>query len=73
MAASSTRRRLLPRSAISSLAPKYGDPAPGAPAVPKAALGVTICTAATGVRADSPPTNHAVDPTTATPACDTGT
>ena len=63
----------MPRSAISSLAPKYGEPAPGAPAVPKARFGRSIWTAATSAPPDSPPTIHAVEPDTATAAWDTGT
>ena len=58
---------------MSSLAPKYGEPAPGAPAVPKARSGRSICTAETTVPPDSPPTIQAVDPVTAAAAWDTGT
>ena len=58
---------------MSSLAPKYGEPAPGAPAVPKARSGRSICTAETTVPPDSPPTIQAVDPVTVTAAWDTGT
>ena len=57
---------------MSSLAPKYGEPAPGAPAVPKARSGRSICTAETTVPPDSPPTIQAVDPVTVTAAWDTG-
>ena len=73
MLASRSRSRLLPRSAMSSLAPKYGEPAPGAPAVPKARYGRSIWTEATSAPLDSPPTIHAVTPVTATAAWDTGT
>ena len=58
---------------MSSLAPKYGEPAPGAPAVPKARSGRSICTAETTVPPDSPATIQAVDPITVTAAWDTGT
>jgi hypothetical protein len=58
---------------MSSLAPKYGEPAPAAPAIPKARSGRSICTAETGVPPASPPTIQAVDPVTATAAWDTGT
>ena len=58
---------------MSSLAPKYGEPAPGAPAVPKARSGRSICTAETVVLPDSPPTIQAVDPATAAAAWETGT
>ena len=70
---SKSRSRLLPRSAMRSLAPKYGEPAPGAPARPKAGFGRSIWTAVTGAPPDSPPAIQAVDPMTAIPACDTGT
>jgi len=73
MAASINSSRLLPRSAMSSLAPKYGEPAPGEPADPNARSGRSICTAETAVPPDSPPTIQAVDPVTATAAWDTGT
>src|SRR5262249_58116302 len=73
IAASSNSSRSLPRSAMSSLAPKYGEPAPGAPAVPKARLGRSICTAETTAPPDSPPTIQAADPVTVTAAWDTGT
>src|SRR5258707_729064 len=73
MVSSRSRSRLLPRSAMRSLAPKYGEPTPGAPAVPKARLGRSIWTEATSAPLDSPPTIQAAEPTTATPACDTGT
>ena len=68
IAASISSSRLLPRSAMSSLAPKNGEPAPGAPAVPKARSGRSICTAETSAPSDSPPTIQAVDPVTATAA-----
>ena len=58
---------------MSSLAPKYGEPAPGAPAVPKARSGRSICTAETTVPPDSPPTIQAVNPVAVTAAWDTGT
>ena len=41
--------------------------------MPKARSGRSICTAETGAPRDSPPTIQAVDPVTATAACDTGT
>ena len=58
---------------MSNLAPKYGEPAPDAPAVPKARSGRSICTAETGVPPASPPTIQAVEPVTALAACNTGT
>src|SRR6185437_448845 len=73
MAAFISRSRLLPRSATRSLAPKKGEPAPGAPAAPKPLSGRSIWTAVVSEPPDSPPTIQAVDPITATPACDTGT
>ncbi len=64
---------MLPRSAMSSLSPKYGEPAPAAPAVPNARDGRSICTVPTSAPFDSPPTIHAVEPATTAAAWDTGT
>ena len=68
MVSVSSSSLLFPRSAMSSRDPKYGEPAPGAPAVPKALFGRSICTAATRAPCDSPPTIQACEPLTATAA-----
>jgi hypothetical protein len=68
-----TRSRLLPRSATSSLPPKYGEPAPGAPAVPKALAGRSIWAEATSAPWDSPPAIQAAEPATTAAAWETGT